>query len=213
MKKIILSLLLFIGLTATLHATHSYDGCSVCVGEQGPIGEQGPQGEQGIQGERGEQGLRGLSGLRGLNGTNGSDGINGVNGTDGVDGADGANGTTTLEHTYSLDETEIDALKSSYQKQAERVLDAMDGLAEQGLNLSAGANAVSAIDFNADHKGHSIGFGYGFGNTWKDYRGGAGALGYQYAWTHKEYDVSVVVKSWAGKQETYGVGFGGVIGF
>ena len=87
------------------------------------------------------------------------------------------------------------------------------GVINAGLDIHSGAMAVGAIDFNPDHKGSSIGFGYGTGYTFGDYRAHAGAFGYQYAWSYREVDVSLNVKSWTGKNKAYGVGFGGVIGF
>ena len=88
-----------------------------------------------------------------------------------------------------------------------------DSIINGGLDISAGNMAVSAIDFNPDHKGYSLGLGFGTGNTWNSYRAYAGALGGQYAWSYRETDVAVTVKSWIGKHRAYGVGFGGVVGF
>lgn len=153
----------------------------------------------------------------GEDGIDGIDGINGINGVDGTNGINGIDGITTikteLDVTYTFDQTQMERLETRYDSEVKRIMDTYTELAENGLSLSAGANAVSVIDFNADHKGHSVGIGFGTGNTWDDYRAYAGALGYQYAWTINEKDVSFVTKAWIAKGGAYGIGFGGVVGF
>ena len=148
-----------------------------------------------------------ICGNNGIDGIDGVDGIDGIDGVDAIDGIDGIDGLTTIIHQYN--ELDLTLYYDELEKQTELIKDMM----KSGMDIQAGLMATGAIDFSADHKGHSLGLGFGTGNTFDGYRAVAGALGYQYGWEYKEKDLSVVVKSWLGKNRAYGIGFGGVIGF
>ena len=211
MKKILIALIAFGGFALAVQNLVAYCTVNPLAAECHP---EGIQGEQGVQGETGETGADGIDGIDGIdgqdgndgaNGTDGLDGVTGDDGSDGIDGADGADGTDGTNGTFD---------NSLYTRLAAQQKELYTEMINQGQNMQAGSMAVSAIDFNSDHKGHSIGWGLGTGNTWDNYRAVAGAFGYQYGLTtQNDLDVSFVVKAWVGREDSYGMGMGGVVGF
>lgn len=198
MKKIVLALLVFGGLTS-LHATHD-EFCITCPqGIQGEQGEQGPIGETGATGATGNDGADGQDGSDGQDGTNGLDGQDGATGADGQDGIDGTNGVDGSDGADGrVDYTEVNKFMQEFRQRAK---DAEKYQAES----NAGASAMASIDFGSTKKGDTFGgIGIGYSSTYNT-NGVAGAVGIKHGMTDTE---AIIIKAWGANSKSYGAGLG-----
>jgi hypothetical protein len=146
-------------------------------------GNDGNNGKDGKDGKDGTNGKDGVDGTNGTNGTNGNDGMDGSNGSDGVDGKDAVDYTAIIEE---------------YKQE-------LDDMYQYGVDVSAGAIAVSSIDFGSVGKGETeIGMGVGVSGG-GDFTGYAGALGIKHGLTDED---AVIGKAWYAGHKNYAVGAG-----
>ncbi len=84
---------------------------------------------------------------------------------------------------------------------------------KSALDRDAGLQAMGSVDFSPDHKGLSLGIGFGTVSSF-DGSSNAGAIGAQYGLDeYEDYDIAVNVKGWRTSSDNYGIGVGAVIGF
>jgi len=95
-KKIILSIITWIGIVFFVVAAGVNPGGGGVKGDKGDPGNPGPQGISGVTGAQGEQGVQGIQGIQCVSGVTGAQGIQGVSGVTGAAGSDGVSNYTIL---------------------------------------------------------------------------------------------------------------------
>ncbi len=218
------------------------DGTNGTNGKDGADGTNGKDGTNGVDGVNGTNGIDGTDGATGSNGTDGNDGTNGTDGSDGSDGSTGATGSTGNSGSDGRDgsngtngvdgkngdkgedgndgkdagSSNVASINSDniYRNNVRMagIEDFMNRAHKFEVDSAAGSMAVSSIDFNPDHKGLSMGIGFGVAGSF-DRTSTAAGLGIQYGLDNYEQDVAVNMKAWRTSGKSYGVGFGAVVGF